>query len=279
MTTEIARMMLLESEQREAANNGNQVSAIKHTIFPFCVQQYPRISFCISPRPGKVEHLTRNQPTKWHPGLNSEDDMDFAMETGGEQRGITEEAPEDIEEDNIDHVTNPVTSHELPPLPSDFQPLGDENHPHKWCLPYGFGCGSRVYPPQGCTNTCSHAGHGEGCASTAPDFGISVEDRWVHATRKKAGIPEVRPGFRRRWKQVTVPESKIWLGLIIYMSVVGLTELMNIRPRMSSGQNHCLMKFKGLDRFANIKRFFHVSPPGKSPHPRTKSLEEPEPIA
>ena len=95
----------------------------------------------------------------------------------------------------------------------------------------------RVYPPQGCTDTCSHAGHGEDCACTAPDFGLSVEDRWDHATSKNAGVPEVGPEFRRRWKQVTVPKLKIWLRLIIYMSVVGLTELMNIGPRMSCGEN------------------------------------------
>ena len=41
-----------------------------------------------------VSHL---EPTnEVDPELNSENDMDFAMETGGEQGEITEKAPEDI---------------------------------------------------------------------------------------------------------------------------------------------------------------------------------------
>ena len=42
------------------------------------------------------------------------------MKTGGEQGGVTEKAPEDIEKDYIEHVTCPTTSYGLPSLPSNF---------------------------------------------------------------------------------------------------------------------------------------------------------------
>lgn len=183
------------------------------------------------------------------PELNSEDEMDFAMGTGGEQGGIADEAPEEVEEDDIEHVTCPVASHGLPPLPNNFQPFRNEKHPRKWCLPYGFGGGPRVNPPQGCTDTCSYAGHGAYCTSTAPDLGTSVEDRWDlpllifslffspqvletlvintnrYAASKNVGLPGAGQQTRRPWKEVTVPELKIWLGIIIYMSVVKLARV------------------------------------------------------
>ncbi|MCJ1430475.1 hypothetical protein MMC29_008393 [Sticta canariensis] len=112
------------------------------------------------------------------PEISSGEEAEFAMETNTESGGIAEEATEDLDEDEIERVTHPVTSHGLPVLPNDFQPLRGENHSRSWTLPSGFGTDPRVRPPRGCTDTCTHAGHGDNCASTATDPGISTEDRW-----------------------------------------------------------------------------------------------------
>ena len=132
---------------------------------------------------------------------------------------------------------------------------------------------------------------------------MSVEDRWdlslpifnlfftqevletmvtntnKYATSKNAGIPGAGQESRRPWKEVTVPELKIWLGLIIYMSVVRLTRVDEHWTKNGEWPKHCLMKFMGFNRFANIKRFFHISPPVEGPLPMTRFFENLEPIA
>ena len=72
------------------------------------------------------------------PEPNLEDEIDFAMETSGKPGKIIEKALENIEKDAEPHVTNLVTSHGLPLLPSDFQSFREKNYPRKWCLLHGF---------------------------------------------------------------------------------------------------------------------------------------------
>lgn len=70
----------------------------------------------------------REQINKVDPELFSENDMAYVIETGGESGGIAEEVFEDMEEEEIvEHVTSPVTSHRLPLPPDDFQPFRGEN--------------------------------------------------------------------------------------------------------------------------------------------------------
>lgn len=73
----------------------------------------------------RASHLESHpEPTNQvDPELNLEDDIDFAIETGGKQGEMTEEAPENIDENNIEPANNLVTSHGLQLLPSDFHLL------------------------------------------------------------------------------------------------------------------------------------------------------------
>lgn len=131
-------------------------------------------------QPSQSWQLDEQEPFQINKDLDvsSGDEDDFEVEVNKEHGGMADDAAEDIEEEDIERVTNPVTLHGLPSVPNDFQPFEGENHPRSWNLPYGFESGARVSPPQRCTDTCSHAGHGENCSSTASDLGVSIEDRW-----------------------------------------------------------------------------------------------------
>lgn len=264
---------------------------------------YLRISFCNSRKPGNLVNSNYLRPNRSTPrDLSSGDNGDFEMGINKEQGGIADGAAEDIEEGHIERVTNPVTSHGLPLLPTDFQPVEGENHPRSWKQPHGFGTGPRINPPRGCTNTCSHAGHGENCTSTASDSGILLEDRWdlpflifeqfftkevmeimvsntnSYAASNNAGVPGPEHQTRRPWKDTSAPELMIWLGLIIYMSVVRLTRVEEYWTKNGEWPIHYIMKFQGFNRFANIKRFFHLSPPNGR-LPIIRFFEKLEPVA
>lgn len=43
-----------------------------------------------------------------------------------------------------------------------------------------------------------------------------------YATSKKAGQPQEEHQSCRLWKETTTPELMIWLGIIVYMSIVKL---------------------------------------------------------
>lgn len=53
----------------------------------------------------------------------------------------------------------------------------------------------------------------------------------------------------------------MWLGLIIYISVVKLTQVEEYWTKNEEWPKHCIMKFQRHNRFTNIKKFFHVLPP------------------
>lgn len=112
------------------------------------------------------------------PDLSSGDEVDFTMDVNQEPGRIAKEAPENFDEEHVEHVPGPATSHRLPQL-SDFQPLRGKNHLCSWRLSYEFGSSPRVSPLQGCTadHTCSHAGHGKNCANTTTNSGDLIEDR------------------------------------------------------------------------------------------------------
>lgn len=56
------------------------------------------------------------------------DEVDFAMDINQEPGRIAEKDLENLDEQHIDHVINPSTSHGLPLPPNDFQPFNRENH-------------------------------------------------------------------------------------------------------------------------------------------------------
>lgn len=250
--------------------------------------QLPQLSQTWQPELPLDQVTLSNPATSSHlddPDISSGDEDDFELETNQEQGGIADDAEEEIEENHVNCVRNPGTSHGLPLVPDDFCPLEGENHLRSWRLPYDFGSGPRIDPPRGCTDNCTHDGHGENCANSAPDSGDSIEDRWdlpflmfeqfftkqvmetlasntnIYAGSKNAGVPQTGHQTSRPWKETSPPELMIWLGLIIYMSVIRLTRVDEYWSKNGEWPRHCIMRFQGFNRFSNIKRFFHVSPP------------------
>ena len=65
----------------------------------------------------------------------------------------------------------------------------------------------------------------------------------------------VRP---RPWKDTTVGELKVWLGLLLFMGIVSCPE---IEDYWQEDTRQKPMSAMGLNRFLQIKRFLHVSPP------------------
>ena len=112
------------------------------------------------------------------PETSSGDKADFAIETNGESRGVAEEDDKEVDKASVEHVTQPIMSHSLLVLPKDSQSLRLGTHSRHWKLPFRFVTGPRVHPPQGCTDTCTYARHGKGCASTNFDPGALIEDQW-----------------------------------------------------------------------------------------------------
>lgn len=100
-----------------------------------------------------------------------------------------------------------------------------------------------------------------------------------YAASKNAGVPGNGQQSWRPWKNTTTPEMMIWLGLIIYMSVVWLTRVKEYWTKNGEWPKHCIMKFQGFNRFSNIKRFFHLSPPVNGSLPTTRFYEKLEPVA
>ncbi|MCJ1461407.1 hypothetical protein MMC07_000004 [Pseudocyphellaria aurata] len=98
----------------DAAHTNRRLDEV-YTILHSAPTRFPRLFVVI---------IVANPPEKTNevnPELFSEDDMNFAMETGGKQGGIAEEAPEDVEEENLGNVSNPITSHGLHPRPVIFR--------------------------------------------------------------------------------------------------------------------------------------------------------------
>ena len=67
--------------------------------------------------------------------------------------------------------------------------------------------------------------------------------------------PDVKP---RPWKDTTVGELKVWLGLMLSMGIVSCPA---IEDYWSEDTRQKPMSAMSLNRFFQIKRFLHVSPP------------------
>lgn len=110
-------------------------------------------------------------------------------------------------------------------------------------------------------------------------FDTMVSNTNKYAANKNAGVPQAGQQSRRPWKETSAPEMMIWLGLIIYMSVVRLTRVDEYWTKNGEWLKHCITKFQGFNRFANIKRFFHLFPPVHGSFPTTRFYEKLEPVA
>ena len=95
-----------------------------------------------------------------------------------------------------------------------------------------------------------------------------------YAASHNAGIPQEKYETRHPWKDTSVPEMMIWLGLIIYISVVRLTRVEKYWTRNGEWPKHYITKFQGYNGFTNIKRFFYFSLPTVGKLPVTRFYEK-----
>ena len=233
--------------------------------------------------------------------LSSEEEEDFTMTQEIESGGMEQEAVEEIDAEVEPATASLIRS--LPQLPQDFQPLSGQHHKRQWRLPHDFATGSRIDPPNKCTDRCCYGSIGDNCAAGGVDPGVLIQDRWdlpllffqtfftrevfeimaantnVYAASKNAGLPEEGYTSRRPWQETSAPELIIWFDQIIYMSVVRLTRLEKYWSKRGEWPVHCISRFRGHNRFAQIKSFFHLSPPTNSRLPATRFFEKVEPIA
>ena len=108
------------------------------------------------------------------------------------------------------------------------------------------------------------------CLSTTPD-GVS---RLPTAVLGLACTSQYGRGVRP-WRAITAPELKIWLGLVIYMSVVSATTIFDYWSRNTELPAHQISAFMSRTRFQQIKRYLHLSPPGIVPIQRWWTKLEP----
>lgn len=87
-------------------------------------------------------------------------------------------------------------------------------------------------------------------------FEVLARNTNAYAASKDAG------NGGRRWKPVTTAEMKIWIGLIIYMSVFKQPRTTEYWLRRDGWPIHPISRFIGQSRFEQIKRYFHIAPPG-----------------
>ena len=97
----------------------------------------------------------------------------------------------------------------------------------------------------------------------------------TNAYAAQEGPAERASGGRARpWKTVTTAELKIWLGLVVYMSVVRAT-LADYWTRSVELPTHAIAVFMSRTRFEQIKRYLHLSPPGPVSQDRWWTKVEP----
>ena len=95
-----------------------------------------------------------------------------------------------------------------------------------------------------------------------------------YAYMKGAGEPG-----HRRWKDMTIAELKIFLGLVIYMGVFKSARVGDYWRNDGVFPQHNIARFMGHVRFEQLKRYFHLSPPTPTPLPRTRWTEKLEPLS
>lgn len=225
-----------------------------------------------------------------------EEGVEFSQMRGREPRGrdIEDEEGEELEGDDYIERLEPSA------LPnglniSGYQPLEGQSHSRKWFLPTGFYNQPYSSIPAACVSDCNQEGTGLNCACSgvplASDlrydlpllffklfFTKEVFEGLAANTNAYADFKDARGEGRRSWSAVTAGELKIWIGLIIYMSVNRQSRTEEFWYRKPDWPSHCITRFRGRTRFEQIKRYFHISPPVES-LPRSRFYEKLEPLA
>jgi Transposase IS4 len=101
-----------------------------------------------------------------------------------------------------------------------------------------------------------------------------IENTNAYAQYKEARHKENQAGKSRWWKAVTLYEMRIFIALLIYMSIVGTSSIRDYWNK-SSLTIHKPMESMTLFRFQQIMRYFHVSALG---HPKAHWHTKLEPL-
>jgi hypothetical protein len=87
-----------------------------------------------------------------------------------------------------------------------------------------------------------------------------TENTNAYAQYKEAWHKEKAEGKSRWWKAVTLYEMRIFIALLIYMGIVGTSNIASFWDKCGN-TIHKPMEFMTYYRFSQIKRYFHVSAP------------------
>jgi hypothetical protein len=87
-----------------------------------------------------------------------------------------------------------------------------------------------------------------------------VENTNAYAQYKEARHKDKAEGKSRWWKAVTLYEMHIFIALLIYMGIVGTSNIASFWDKCGN-TIHKPMEFMTYYRFQQIKRYFHVSAP------------------
>jgi hypothetical protein len=149
-----------------------------------------------------------------------------------------------------------------------YSPLQDKHSERQIHLPEGF----YEQPPlfnnaPDCDGGCSqYCVHNSGASDLRFDLPLLVFklffSDWIFEllARNTNAYAELKgAGQGRSWKDVTSAEMRIWIGLLIYMSVFNQSRTEEYWYQKSDWPRHPITRYMGLNRFEQIKRYFHVS--------------------
>lgn len=91
---------------------------------------------------------------------------------------------------------------------------------------------------------------------TESELETLVQNTNAYATQKGAGAPG-----HRLWRATSIPELKIFLGLIIYMGVFSSPRNPDYWTSNPRWPQHGIGRYMSQNRFEQLNRFFHISPP------------------
>ena len=151
----------------------------------------------------------------------------------------------------------------LPPIP-EFMPLSQpaERHQQQAQLPPEFNSGAVVGPLD-----YFRLFFDDGL------FACLADNTNTYAATKGAGRPGSHP-----WKPTSVAELKIFFGIIIYMGVFPSAQVGDYWSRDSQFPFHRIGMYISQNRFEQLKRYFHISPPYNS-LPRSQWYQKLQPLA
>lgn len=193
------------------------------------------------------------------------DDAEIAINTAGYTAGLDED------EEAVEDHTIVEKDLQLGYNHNSYQPLLDKEHERAIRLPDGFFDQPQLIPPLrctiGCSEACDHRPVGGNSRYDMPliwfklFFTNAVFETLAINTNAYAASKDAGKSGGRPWRQVTAAELKVWIGLLVYMSVVRQSRVDELWYRSEDWPRHQICRFMGQTRFQQIKRFFHVSPP------------------